>query len=155
MSGVGMQWQLVDFAELQRRVDAISDMDTRHLMDSIGAEVTTQTQRRISDEKTSPDGVAWPKWSDAYAKTREGGQSLLLNEGDLVRSITHVVELGGREVDVGSNLVYAKIQNFGGAKVGKPNLPAREWLGLSNENKRDVQMVSSDFLDHHLSVTFQ
>lgn len=148
-----MEWAIVDFAALQRRVDAMAHLDTRELMDSIGAEVATQTKRRIGEEKTSPEGQSWPAWSDAYAATRTGGQSLLQNENHLLDSITHVVELQGKEVDVGSNLVYAKIQNYGGAGVGKPNLPAREYLGLSAENRMDVHQVASDWLDSWLLRT--
>lgn len=150
MSGVGLQWSLPDLAQAQRRVDAVMHMSTRELMDSIGAEVESQTRRRISDEKTSPAGVPWPQWSDAYAATRHSGQSLLQAEGHLLDSITHVVELTGKDVDIGSNLVYARIQNDGGAEVGKPELPAREYVGLSSENRLDVAHVASDWLDHHL-----
>jgi len=150
VSGVGLQWSLDHFADVQRRVSAVIDMDKRELMDSLGAEAVTQIQRRISDEKTSPDGVAWPSWSEAYAATRHAGHSLLQSENHLLQSMTHLVELTGKDVDVGSNLVYAAIQNFGGAEVGKPGLPAREFLGLSEENRMDLAMVASDWLDQHL-----
>lgn len=155
MSGVGLQWTMVDLPALQRRVDAMAHMDTRALMESIGAEVATQTQRRIVSEKTSPDGVAWPEWSDAYKATRHANQSKLQSEDHLLQSITHMVELTGKDVDVGSNLVYARIQNFGGAGVGKPGLPAREYLGLSAENRMDVHMVASDWLDQHIAGRLQ
>jgi phage gpG-like protein len=150
VSGVGLQFSLDGFAEVQRRVNAVINMDKRQLMDSLGAEAVTQIQRRITDEKTSPEGAAWPKWSDAYAATRHVGQSLLVSEHHLLQSMTHLVELTGKDVDVGSNLVYAAIQNFGGAEVGKPQLPAREFLGLSEENRTDLAMVASDWLDQHL-----
>ena len=155
MSGVGIQWAIADFEALQRRIDAMAHLDTRELMDSIGTEVATQTKRRISDEKTSPSGEAWAAWSDRYAATRGDGQSLLQSENHLLDSITHLVELAGKEVDVGSNMVYAAIQNFGGAEVGKPELPAREYVGLSAENRMDVMMVASDWLDRHLARTLQ
>ena len=150
MSGVGLQYQFVDMAELQLRIDRMANLDMRGLMDTIGAEVASQTQRRIRDEKTTPKGEAWAPWSERYAKTRTAGQSLLENEGHLLQSITHVVELGGKEVDVGSNLIYARIQNDGGAKVGRPGLPAREYLGLSVSNRMDIVQVTSSWLDHHL-----
>lgn len=155
MSGVGIQWQMVDLLALQLRIDAIAHMDTRGMMDAIGAEVATQTKRRIGEEKTSPDGQAWPQWSERYAATRHAGQSLLQSEGHLLDSITHVVELGGKDVDIGSNLVYARIHQFGGAKVGKPGLPARPYLGISAENRQDIHSVASHWLDAHLQATLQ
>lgn len=150
MSGVGLQFQFVDMAALQLRIDRMANLDTRGLMDAIGTEVVSQTVHRIREEKTSPQGEAWAAWSDRYAKTRTAGQSLLESEGHLIQSMTHLVELAGKEVDIGSNLIYARIQNDGGAKVGKPGLPAREYLGLSNANRMDIVKVCSAWLDGHL-----
>lgn len=150
MSGVGINWTFGNLPEVQLRIDQILHADMRGLMDSIGAEVVTQTQRRIHDEKTTPKGEPWAPWSDRYAKTRTSGQSLLESEGHFVQSITHIVEGTGKEVDIGSNLVQAKMLNFGGAKIGKPGFPAREWLGLSESNRIDVAMVASKWLDSHL-----
>jgi phage virion morphogenesis protein len=155
VSGVGLQFSLDHFAEVQRRVSAVIDMDKRQLMDRLGAEAVTQIQRRIADEKTSPDGVAWPAWSDAYAATRHAGHSLLQSENHLLQSMTHVVEMTGKDVDVGTNLIYAAIQNFGGAEVGKPGLPAREYMGFSQENRMDLAAVASDWLDQHLQGRVQ
>lgn len=149
MSGVGLVLDFVDMAALQLRIDAMQHLDTRGLMDLVGTEVVTQTQRRIHDEKTSPRGEAWAPWSDRYAKTRTAGQSLLESEGHLVSSMTHVVELQGKSVDIGSNLIYAAMQNFGGAKIGKPGFPAREYLGMSEANRLDVAQVASAWLDKH------
>jgi phage virion morphogenesis protein len=155
VSGVGLHWSLDHLADVQRRVSAVIDMDKRELMDSLGAEAVTQIQRRIQDEKTTPQGVAWPAWSERYAATRHAGHSLLQSENHLLQSMTHVVEMTGKDVDVGSNLIYAAIQNFGGAEVGKPQLPAREFLGLSEENRMDLAMVASDWLDQHLQGRLQ
>jgi len=150
VSGVGLQFSLDHLADVQRHVSAVIDMDKRELMDSLGAEAVTQIQRRIQDEKTTPQGVAWPAWSESYAATRHAGHSLLQSENHLLQSMTHVVEMTGKDVDVGTNLIYAAIQNFGGAGVGKPGLPAREYLGLSQENRMDLAAVASDWLDQHL-----
>lgn len=151
MSGVGIQWTMADLAALQLRIDALAHMDTRQMMDAIGHEVETQTKRRIAEEKTSPDGQAWAAWSDRYAATRHAGQSLLEAEGHLLESQTHVVELGGKDVDIGSNLIYARMQNDGGAKIGKPWMKARQFLGVSAENRMDILSVASHWLDAHLA----
>ncbi len=68
----------VDMGGLNRlaeRIARLGDMDTRPLMDELGAAVVSQTQRRIDSEKTDPDGVAWEPWSDSYAATRHQGQA--------------------------------------------------------------------------------
>ena len=151
MSGVGIQWQFVDMAALNARIDHMANMDMRPLMDAVGAEVETQTKRRIHDEKTTPEGEAWEPWSDRYAKTRTSGQSLLESEGDLVQGITHVVEMQGKEVDIGSNLIYARMMNDGGAAIGKPWMLAREYLGISASNRNDLIGVVNTWLDNHFS----
>lgn len=155
MSGVGMQWQMLDLVALQLRINAIERMDTRQMMDAIGHEVETQTKRRIADEKTSPQGEAWAPWSERYAAKRHAGQSLLESEGHLRDSITHVVEMSGKDVEIGSNLVYARIHQEGGAKVGKPGLLPRPYLGVSAENRMDIHSVASHWLDAHLVGTLQ
>lgn len=149
MSGVGLQWGFEYEATLQRHIDRMLQLDKRGLLDAVGAEVESQTRRRIASEKTGPDGKPWAAWSAAYAKTRHGGQSLLQSEGHLLDSITYVVAIDGSSVDVGSNMVYAAIQNFGGAKVGKPGLPARPFLGFSDDNRSDLRGVINKWLEQN------
>jgi phage virion morphogenesis protein len=140
---------LPDWQRLARRVASMCGTGDRHqLLEEIGAEVESQTRRRISEEKTSPDGEKWPAWSDAYAATRHEGQSLLEAEGYLLDSLQFAVS--GDQVEVGSNLVYAAIQEFGGAEVGKPGLPARSYLGLSDENAADVEAIADRWIDRQL-----
>lgn len=149
MSGVGLRWEMPQAGALQQHIDRMLHMDKHGLLDAVGAEVESQVRRRISAEKTAPDGKPWAAWSPQYAKTRHAGQSLLQSEGHLLDSITYVVAVDGSFVDVGSNLVYAAIQNCGGAKVGKPNLPARPYLGFSDDNQDDLRGVIVKWLEEN------
>lgn len=149
MSGVGLRWQMPEIPGLQQHINRMLHLDKRGLLDAVGAEVESQVRRRISAEKTDPGGKPWKAWSPNYAKTRHGGQSLLQSEGHLLDSITYLVAVDGSSVDIGSNLVYAAIQNFGGAKVGKPNLPARPYLGLSAANRNDVRSTVVQWLERN------
>lgn len=114
MEGVAIYIDDAELEKLARRVGFIARTaeDQDSLKDALGAELTTQTKRRLEEEKSSPAGVAWKDWSKSYAKTRHGGHSLLINEGHLTDSIQHNVLPGG--VEVGSNLVYARIHQTGG-----------------------------------------
>ena len=143
MSGVVGKIDLTQFKSLQSRIEALSRMDLAPLMDEIGATVESQTRRRLSEEKESPDGEVWPGWSQPYSTTRHGGHSLLEGDGDLVDSIHSVASAD--EVHVGSNLVYAAIHQFGGEDVGS-NIPARPYLGLSADNLREIEAAVDDFL---------
>ncbi|MGY5721627.1 phage virion morphogenesis protein [Vibrio cincinnatiensis] len=158
----------------QKMLDALSNPALKQeLLDSLGAVVESQTRRRIADEKSAPDGTNWESWSDSYAKTRNGNQSLLQGEGDLLDSIQYVVEKD--QVRVGSPLAYAGVhQNgFSGAvqvdahtrlitqAFGKAlkfpvyqsvssftrmmDVPQREFLGLSRDNQTEVYAVIGDF----------
>ena len=111
MTGVALQYDLSGIDGLNRRIAKLSRVERDELLDTIGAVVASQTRRRIESEKSAPDGTPWPAWSDRYAATRHSGQSLLMGEGDLADSIDH--QVSGDDVDVGSNLIYAAIHQFG------------------------------------------
>lgn len=149
MAGTALQYDLTGIARLEKRLARLANPDTAALLDSIGAEVESQTRRRIEEEKTSPEGQPWPEWSDRYAATREGDQSLLSGGGDLLDSITHNVT--GGQVEIGSNLVYAAIHQFGGAEVGI-NIPPRPYLGVSPENQADLAAIVDNWVDAQLAA---
>ncbi|KEA51797.1 MULTISPECIES: phage virion morphogenesis protein [Mangrovibacter] len=161
-------------AKVRMAVEKLSDGALQQeLLESIGATVESQTRRRISDEKTSPAGEKWQDWSERYRKTRNGNQSLLQGNGDLLDSIQFITERG--RVRVGSPLAYAAVhqdgfsgnvsvsahkrlitQAFGralkhgvwqtvGAHKRMMNIPQREYLGLSAENNDELMHVISDF----------
>ena len=53
---------------------------------------------------------------------------------------------GANEVEVGTNLIYGAIHQFGGAEVGI-DIPARPYLGISAENAADIEAVVVDFIE--------
>jgi phage virion morphogenesis protein len=148
MAGTHLQVDTRGIERLARRIGKLASAQRGELLDAIGFEVENQTRRRISDEKRAPDGTPWPDWSPRYAQTRHGGHSLLQGEDDLLDSIQYLVR--GDQVEVGSNLVYAAIHQFGGAEVGMP-IPARPYLGVSPENEADILAVVEDYLDQVLT----
>ena len=86
------QIQSQGFPATQRQLLQLANPDfQRELLESVGALVESQTRQRIQENKTRPDGKAWAKWSERYGRTRNGGQSLLQNEGDLLDSIQYLV----------------------------------------------------------------
>jgi len=139
----------VDFKALNKRLEKLDNANIAELSALLAAEGESQTRRRLSEEKASPDGTPWDQdpWSEAYAKTRHSGHSLLENEGHLIDSI--ISESNAGESMWGSNLAYAAAQNFG---FEKNNLPAHEFLGLSDENKRDMVAIIDGWLDDKMGV---
>jgi len=145
-----LEFDLSSIDRLADRMNELGRLDKIELLDSIFAEIETQTRRRLRREKTAPDGTPWAAWSDEYAETRHGGHSLLMNEGDLDDSLAPFIYLDGSGGEFGSNLVYAAIQQFGGEEVDRPNHPAREYLGFSQENLDDIEHIVDLFLEDHI-----
>ncbi len=115
----------------------------RRAMDQIGSHLAAATIRRFQIE-TAPDGKPWQKSLRALA---DGGQTLT-DKGHLRRSITHRVAADGRSVDVGSNLVYAAIHQFGGqAGRGRSvTLPARPYLGIDGRSEDAIVRIGLNAL---------
>ena len=111
-AGVGVQIDAQGLEALQRRMNRLAAIDFSEPMDIVGAEVESQTRRRIAKEKTGPDGKKWPAWSRRYAAKRKRGKSLLRSAGHLLDAIQYVATK--ETVEVGANLRYARIHQLGG-----------------------------------------
>jgi phage virion morphogenesis protein len=144
---VGIRVHLDDgsLKRLQARLHRIKNAPMGSLLDSIAAEVASQTQRRISTEKTSPEGVSWKAWSTRYAAKRGAGKSLLMNEGNLVDDIQF--QVSGNEAIVGSSLIYAATHQMGRGKI-----PARPFLGISESNETALLHILDQWADVLLNL---
>ena len=144
MAGVSIEVDSAGLRRLQDRLARIADAGARRsLLESVSAEIESQTHRRLRAGGPAPDGAPWQEWSDAYELTRHSNHGLLYSEGDLDDSIQALVS--GDEAEVGTNLVYGAIHQFGGAEVGRPGLPARPYLGLSNEDETDLAAIIDEW----------
>ena len=146
MTGAALHVDDRDLRRLTARLQRFADANRADLLDAVGAETVSQTQRRLAEERTGPDGDAWPAWSTPYARRRGSQHSLLVGENELLDSIAHLVA-GKDVVEVGSPLIYAAIQHFGGRGI-----PPRPYLGWSDENEADIGHVIDDWLDRALAV---
>ncbi|WP_051340944.1 phage virion morphogenesis protein [Azospirillum halopraeferens] len=142
----GARIEVAGAEAVRRRLVALAQgiTDKRPLLDSLGGLVESQTRRRLSQDKEGPNGEPWPDWSDSYKATRRTGHHLLESTGTLIDSVHYMVR--GDAVEVGSGMVYAAIHHFGGAEAGKPEIPARPWLGVSEEDGREIDEVLGDWL---------
>ncbi|MCQ4630934.1 phage virion morphogenesis protein [Shinella sp. CPCC 100929] len=140
--------------EAAKVIAQIADPDVPQYLDELGGIVTSQTQKRIRSEKTSPAGEAW--------KPNREGTSILFRSGALDDSIHH--EVAGNSVEVGSNLVYAGIHQHGGKIVPKNKnalafssggqffmaksvtMPARPYVGISAANEPEIIAFTEAFI---------
>ncbi|MER2526363.1 MAG: phage virion morphogenesis protein [Candidatus Competibacter denitrificans] len=102
-----------------------------------------QTRRRLADEKHGPDGERWPEWSPGYAATRHGGQDKLESTGDLIESINAFAD--AQTAGWGTNVKYAATHQF-----GRDAIPARPYLGVSDENLTELLDIAERWLDRML-----
>jgi phage virion morphogenesis protein len=136
MSGVAFTLTTPGLDEAIAKLRGLVGFDMAELADNAGALIESGTRRRLQHEKSAPDGTPWEAWSEAYDETRNHDKhSLLVGEGDLLDSVQSYST--GDQAIVGSNLVYAAIQNLGGEEVGR-DIPQREFLGLSAQDALDL-----------------
>jgi len=149
MAGIGLSIKVDDkiirrvFAGLEQR-----GQNLEPLLDHIGASLVTSTQDRFEAER-GPDGKKWKPWSTAYAKrrrARDGKAKILTLDDYLSGSITH--NASSDQVEVGSNMVYARIHQEGG-QAGRnlaATIPARPFLGIDSDDEREIEASVQDYL---------
>jgi len=144
MVGVQMDLSMDGLRPVLEALSGFGGGDRRAVLEIMGGIAESAARRRLSEDRESPDGDPWAPWSDAYAKTRHGNQSLLQSEGHLIDSLQSVVS-GDDTVLVGSPLVYAAIHHFGGEPVGTA-IPGRPYLGLSTDDQAEMMAAVEHFV---------
>lgn len=107
MAGAGVRIDGRDAALAQLGAYAARLGHAQPMWDAIGAALVTSTERRF-ETGIGSDGNPWPPSLRVLA---HGGKTLVLSTR-LLRSITHIASDAG--VEVGTNVVYAAIHQFGG-----------------------------------------
>ena len=143
----------VDASEAIAGLGRLGGIDTSELVYNVGALLESSTQARIADEKRSPEGEAWVPWSERYDETRDHTRhSLLVGSGapGLLSSIQNYSTAD--EVRVGTPLVYGAIHQFGSGDLARPtNIPARPYLGLSPDDRLDIEDLVTGAIEQALA----
>lgn len=154
-NGVSLHWGGLDKA-IAKAGNELGH--TQALMESVGDALVSGTLKRF-DAEEDPQGN---KWAPSGRAAEEGGKTLT-NRGRLRDSIDRMAT--SNKVMVGSNLAYARIHQEGGiitpkkakklvftgrggkkVAVDKVTIPARPYLGVSEEDMDEVKSVMADFL---------
>lgn len=136
-------------ASLMRAESTLGDL--RSVMESIGDLLAVSTKDRLKSGK-SPDGTPFAARSPVtiahYERKKMSFGGVLYLGGDLYNQIKS--EAGSDFAEVGSTMIYAAMMHFGGTKAKFPNLwgdiPARPFLGLSEQDERDIVAEIADAL---------
>ncbi len=142
-----------DLDDAFKRLRPIFEFQPSELMTAIGALGDSQTRRRITDEKTAPDGTPW--------KENTKGTSILMETGQHLLS-SLVWTASADEAEWGATWEYAHVHQDGTVIVPKNadalvfelagkvvharkvTVPARPFVGLSDENVREIIDVVTD-----------
>ena len=120
--------------------------DLRPLMKNIAGIMADSTEENFKEEGR-------PKWKDLSEKTKTArrktghypGQILQVS-GQLALSIT--TQYDDNSAVIGSNKVYAAIQQLGGqaGRNKKVTIPARPYLNLADEDYQDILKTIKNYL---------
>ncbi len=136
----------------------ILDFEPSELMSAIGAMGEMQTRRRISAEKTSPDGAAWPPNLKGTSILMETGQNLLASiahsssaeqaEWGASWEFAHVHQEGAVITPKNARYLAVPAAAFGagdGVRFAKSvTIPARPFVGISDDNAQEIIDLVTD-----------
>jgi phage gpG-like protein len=151
----------VDVSDLDaamKKLRPIFDFAPGDLMSTLGAIGESQTRRRISEEKTSPSGEAWPPNLKGTPILVETGQHLLYSiaftsndeeaEWGATWEHAHVHQNGMTITPKNAKALAVPLAAFGkgdGIAMAKSvTIPARPFIGLSADNITEMVDIVSD-----------
>ena len=150
-------------AKLERLQEATSDL--RPLLEAIREDLLLSHDERARDQ-VDPQGHTWKALDPLYAKTKRGGR--ILHASGRMLSLASRVE--GDTVVIGTNAEYAAAHQFGATIRPKAKkalrfnmggkwftkksvtIPARPFLGVSEQDKKDMVEAVQDYLDETLKA---
>ena len=169
MAGVRIHVTLDD-APVRDALDRLSraSTDLTPLMRDIGEHLLNTTRERFVEQK-APDGTPWAPLSETTKKRKRRNKGKILTERGFLRG-NLAYQAGRSEVQVGSPSIYAGTHQFGakkgsfthgpaGSEYGSTtqrrripwgDIPARPFLGLSDDDEAEILALVDDFLTEAL-----
>ncbi|UJB63616.1 phage virion morphogenesis protein [Acidovorax sp. YS12] len=140
-------------------VDAINDPSP--LLAELGEYGLRSTRARFKTQ-TAPDGTAWAALQPWYQREKRRNKNRILTLNGYLRGQMTWQLVGDRTVEIGSNLPYAAVHQFGAtikpraAKVlmfrghvaKSVTIPARPYLGLSDDDRSEIVERALEWLSH-------
>lgn len=160
MSGARVELEFDNAAVLSAIRGALAELtDPRPMLLDIGEALVNSTRDRFSAQR-GPDGQTWKTLSPRYLQTKSPNPGKILQRrGDLVRQIFPQVE--GATLLVGTDRVYGAVHQFGalkgafgktrrGAPIPWGDIPARPFLGISDDDAAEIIAIARDHLQARL-----
>lgn len=154
MTGVSLTIEMAEFDAALARIGPVLAFDTGDLAAEIGALGESQTRRRITDEKTAPDGTPWQANRAGTSILHQTGRNLLDSAGFISDADSAEWGLSWEYAHVHQDGAVieprtAKVLAFEGADgavfAKKVTIPARPIVGLSDANRAEMADLVTDF----------
>lgn len=119
------------------------------LMAEIGEMLLLSHDQRFRDQ-TSPDGQPWQPLSSRYRDKKPKHKDTILKLNDhLGRELNYIAT--SSELFFGTPYIYGALQHYGGTPdmpAGPAAVPARPWLGISEQDINDIYTLIGDFMQN-------
>lgn len=160
MAGASLSARVAGSEAIDARLAALAaaNGDLTPLMETLGLYLESSTIERF-DTETAPDGGSWAP----SRRAREQGGKTLTDSARLKSSITN--RASATDAEVGTNVIYAGIHQFGGTirpksgefltfalpgglgfrRVREVTMPARPFLGFSLEDEEEILALVEDY----------
>lgn len=158
MVGARITIDVVGLDRTQKRLAGMvkAGRDLTPLMRDIGEYLLRTTRDRFEDER-GPDGAPWQPLSEATRRRKRRNKDRILTESGHLGGPSLSYRASPSELLLGSSAVYAGTHQFGAKKgsfgatsKGEPipwgDIPAREFLGLSDADGAEIEELIGDYL---------
>jgi phage virion morphogenesis protein len=125
-------------ASLKRLAEKTSDFGPA--MKDIGEYLVRSTDERF-DAQHDPSGAPWAPLAPSTLARKKGSKILI--ETSRLRDSIHY-QAGEDEVQVGTDVVYGAIHQFGGKAAAE--IPARPFLGISDADRLEILDIIEDHI---------
>ena len=124
--------------------------DLTPVLGDIGEHLLNTTRQRFDDEE-APDGSKWAPLSEVTKSRKKRNVDKILTQRGYLRGALNR-QVTGNELLVGSPRIYASTHQFGakkgafgqtrrGALIPWGDIPARPFLGLSDDDRTEIQNI--------------
>lgn len=146
MSGIRLNYH-IDVATPVHAMRELAQADRELLLSDMAELVVAETQLNFENEQR-PDATDWP----ASQRAEMTGDKTLQHHGHLRDSITYQIDGAAMRAEIGSNLQYAAIHQFGG-QAGRNQavtIPERAYLGITPAMQIEMGDMAIAFFDEVL-----
>ena len=146
----------LDTAQKQLGALAAAGRDLTPVMRDIGEYLLRSTKDRFEQER-APDGTPWQPLSETTRRRKRRNKNRILTESGHLGGPSLSYRASPAELLFGSSAIYAGTHQFGakkgaygrtskGAPIPWGDIPAREFLGLSDADSAEITEIVADYL---------